>query len=213
MITIYWSDITNVDSVSLDNIKEKLSETDQKRYGNLVRAVDRVKFLSGRYLVHHFLQESSGKASITEIIRDSNKRPFIPKSVAFSISHSENTVAAAFSMVAEGKIGLDIEKVKVLEGEEDYLIAFSEEEKTFLQNTAEDKSQTFFKLWTRKESLLKAIGTGFLMDPTRISVLADNVSCNNNEFFFSHPDIQKDLMVCLCADFPSVLNVEQITLT
>ena len=69
----------------------------------------------------------------------------------FNVSHSGNLLAVVFS---DSQVGVDIERVR----EADLKIArrfFSLEEINFVKN-----NETFFYVWTRKESFIKKTGEG-----------------------------------------------------
>lgn len=213
MIYIFWLNTASGNIYKLDKIKEKLSIGDLIRYDSFKRQEDQLNFLSGRYLVYLFLQKYFRNSfSLRDIWIDKNKRPVISEKFSFSISHSEGFVAVAFSSVENCKIGLDIELVIDVEPE-DYLIAFSDEEKAFLQYSSKGKTEAFFKMWTKKESFLKATGTGFLMDPTQVPVLQDHVSWESKIFHFKNPELNEHLSVSLCSNFLADVNVQKILLS
>ena len=91
-----------------------------------------------------------------------NGKPYLAdNAVFFNLSHSENTVICA---VSEREIGVDVEKV----GEVDLEIArrfFHRDEFELLEKlpTNEEKREMFYRLWTLKESFVKALGKGILM--------------------------------------------------
>lgn len=86
----------------------------------------------------------------------------------FSLSHSGQCVLCALS---DAPVGCDVERIRPF----DKRVAnrfFSAEENRLLEQ-AEDKSELFTRIWTCKESYVKAIGTGlstplssFSTDPT-----------------------------------------------
>lgn len=76
----------------------------------------------------------------------------------FNISHSCNYVVIA---VSKNRIGIDIEKIK----KKDMAIAkrfFTNNEYKYIlsQATENDKAIAFYKIWTLKESYVKAVGKG-----------------------------------------------------
>ncbi len=79
--------------------------------------------------------------------------------IRFSLSHSGGKVIAAF---AEEEIGCDIEKIRPA----NLNVArrfFSEEERKLLEDAKDEETRNvlFFRIWTAKESYIKAIGRGF----------------------------------------------------
>ena len=88
----------------------------------------------------------------------------------FNVSHSHRHALIALS--AKGKVGIDVEE-RVVRHDMDGEIAevFSPLERETLSNTSgENKVQMFFRLWTIKESLIKAIGKGFRLDTSTFTI-------------------------------------------
>lgn len=80
------------------------------------------------------------------------------KPFAFSLSHSGERALLA---VSDSTVGCDIEKIREI----DLRIAdrfFSESENAYIRTAAgkEEAKRRFFRVWVRKESYLKALGTG-----------------------------------------------------
>lgn len=89
----------------------------------------------------------------------------------FSLSHSEDCVMVA---IAEGPVGCDIEKLApVKDGIMEEALTPAELRFVYAQPTLIERSEAFYRLWTRKESYVKAIGKGFAVGPTTFSVLPD----------------------------------------
>ncbi len=100
----------------------------------------------------------------------SNSKPFIKNAPYFNISHSGDVIVCAISKSYE--IGIDIEKIKPIKIE-NFNSILSKEDLKFIKNK-KDHSKAFFEVWTKKEAVLKAIGTGII--PT----LFKNITLNNN---------------------------------
>ena len=76
----------------------------------------------------------------------------------FNVSHCFNYVAMAIYMGTDYTIGVDIEVVDPdIEVKELGAIVFSPSEMDLINNS----TNSFFRLWTKKEALIKALGTGF----------------------------------------------------
>ncbi|HLX54204.1 MAG TPA: 4'-phosphopantetheinyl transferase superfamily protein [Aquella sp.] len=94
-------------------------------------------------------------------------KPYIslPEDIAlkfnFNIAHCYNNVILAIYQGSDYAIGVDIEQIdNKININEMAPIVFSESERKLIKNSAKN----FFKLWTKKESLIKALGTGFATD-------------------------------------------------
>ena len=109
-----------------------------------------------------------------------NKRPCLSGSWAeydFNISHSRDYVVMAVSK--NFKIGVDIEYIDSnIKSTEIAEIVFSKHEKVYACTSIE----SFYILWTKKESLFKAIGTGF-MDQTILKKTYLDLSDCQTEWF------------------------------
>lgn len=75
----------------------------------------------------------------------------LSKEKEFNISHSKGAVVL---VIDEVPVGIDIEQIRPVDEKlKDYIS--NEEENRYIKD-----EQTFYEVWTNKESLLKAIGTG-----------------------------------------------------
>lgn len=99
-----------------------------------------------------------------KIIKNSYGKPYMLDSgFNFNISHSGNTVVCVFS---KQDIGIDIEEIHDI----DYSLfenVFSSNEFKVINDGGLDK---FYEFWTRKESVIKAIGKGMSIPLTQIEI-------------------------------------------
>lgn len=114
-----------------------------------------------------------------KILFDEYKRPFLEgiyKTLDFNISHSGDYVVLGITRI--GRIGVDIEKIdEKINIKQISPLVFSASERISINNTV----RNFFMLWTKKEALLKSIGTGFLTEEfinTDLSLKEYEVNCN-----------------------------------
>ena len=93
-------------------------------------------------------------------------KPFLPGGPSFNQSHSEDRIM--IGVAAEGRLGVDIEEIREVR----YLLGiadknFGADEAARLHAFPEhERLELFFRLWTRKEAFLKALGVG-LTHPLR----------------------------------------------
>lgn len=150
---LLWSYITGItfDDDKIEQI-ERITKTKTRRY---LYEKDMVRHLTGLLLAEYGWNICS-KNSTTNIIENRYK-PYYQglyesHNWHFNISHSEDIVACA---IDSSNIGIDIEKVRKFPIEIASIFFDEEEQEYCLQ-----EDRLLFKIWTRKESYLKATGEG-----------------------------------------------------
>ncbi len=137
-----------------------LSEDEQNRAQRFRFSRDRDLFVTGRYitkiLMAHYADSTPGRV---KIVPDASGKPSTDLGLNFNISHSHDQLLLGFS---DSIIGVDIEKKDSLADIESLGEShFSEIEFQLMMNDEKDKRcDTFFEIWTKKESLVKGIGKG-----------------------------------------------------
>lgn len=87
-----------------------------------------------------------------------NGKPYLTNSPFFSISHCKTAVAVAVD--SEREIGIDIESIRHAD---EALIRYTmNEEEQALIHKAQEPDRMFTRLWTQKEAVIKARGTGLV---------------------------------------------------
>lgn len=142
----------------------------------------------------------------TDIVFGKNQygKPLLLNSslIDFNISHSGNWVVCA---VSDGQVGIDVEVVR----NTDFEIArrfFSPDEYTALLNRPADERQTYFyKIWTIKESYIKAEGKGLSIPLDSFTVNAENctIQLNSDKTFIKnsiyHSALDNNSVYAICA--------------
>lgn len=126
---------------------------------------DRLRAFTSELLKKYWLPSILGVSPTDlELAYTINFKPYISspesisKRISFNISHSGDYVIIGVSFSKDISIGIDIELIKQsFPIQEAKSIVFSNSE----QNLIGSSINNFFKLWTKKESLIKAIGYGF----------------------------------------------------
>lgn len=103
-------------------------------------------------------------------------KPFIeknqnPKEIFFNLSHTSKLIAIGISK--NQQIGIDVEFSKNKVSDEENLMSYISTREEFLLYTslsASSRQNLFYKLWTRKEALLKACGLGLNLEPNCIFI-------------------------------------------
>ena len=158
---------------SLAVLTEMLSEEELIRGSRFRFEQHRTEFVAGRGLLRCLLSLYSRRDPQTFSVsnRDTGK-PFVPGlGLEFNLSHSHGIVAYAFT--AGATVGIDVERVRQWPDAEDLAIRFfSRDEQAALADEPANKlADAFFRCWTRKEALVKALGAGLSMPLDSFSVL------------------------------------------
>ncbi len=141
--------------------EKELRRADQHRF-----AIDRLRFVTGRAVLRLALQNyGMGAAKEIRFSYSDQGKPLLvpeinPMRVQFNVSHSSDLVALGFAV--NHCVGIDVEHHRavpeILDIAERF---FSVRERAELLSMPESERQlAFFKGWTRKEAVLKAIGRG-----------------------------------------------------
>lgn len=167
MTLLYYCLIDN--RLPIEAFAEKLSmlpDNQQQQIKKLRRWEDAHASLFGRLLLKQGLTDIGSTASLDDIkYNDFGKPYFETRPIGFNITHSENFVACIISNDTS-TIGIDAEVVKAVDTK-DFKDLWSEEEWADIQR---NDIAVFFKYWTRKEAVVKAIGKGLDIPLNQISV-------------------------------------------
>jgi 4'-phosphopantetheinyl transferase len=133
---------------------------------------DRFRFATGREALRLLLSKYLSAPPMEIIIAaDKNRKPFIsspPSDIYFNVSHSGDWVLIAFT---GAELGIDIEKKDPDFDYKSFLREhYSESEQKYIAEAA-DPVAAFYFLWTRKEALIKAWGTGLRENLNEVDVL------------------------------------------
>lgn len=148
--------------VRIDKIEKSKSEKNQ------------MESITAGLLLEYALQERGISGKDLTFLKNEEGKPYLKEypEICYNLSHSGDYVALA---VDEQPVGIDIEKPRK---DKQKLVRrfFSEEEAKALEEQWSDA--LFTKLWTRKESFIKAVGLGMRMPLEGFSTLGEQVKIN-----------------------------------
>lgn len=143
---------------------EHLAHDEKVRAGCYRFARDRRRFILGRtglrLLLARYLERDARSILFRYGYRGKPQLDHSEKMLRFNLSHSDELVLYCFSRDRE--VGIDVERVRVL-AERDLIAeqVLSDKELSILHSAPpESRDVLFLRLWTRKESFLKALGIG-----------------------------------------------------
>ena len=226
VVEVYFAKIKDISS-EYSRLKNYFDNRDKLNSDKLHFEEDRDTYLFCHTLLRLILMKKfiTDTSEIT-IINDGKSKPRLEGDpLFFNISHTRDAFAFAISRYYE--VGIDIEKVdrsidfKSITGK-----FFSRAESSFILDSPDDSRNRFFLLWTRKEALLKAMGTGIISDLSHFEIfrkknLINRKSCekmiDGSEFFDHFIYSKKILKYYLSVAVPQKtkillhkLNVEKV---
>lgn len=120
-----------------------------------------------RILSHYF---PFRKASEWYFAQTSSGKPYIKEDIAFNLSHCTSSVAIALvESTDKSAVGVDVECFREMDDLESMIEMVCHPDEKQQLDICDDRSKGFFKLWTAKEALLKACGSGLIDDLDRIN--------------------------------------------
>ncbi len=167
------------------------------------RVDDRIRCLAAGWLVQYAAEQVLGMSGI-HVSHKPGGCPFLSQApgIFLSISHSGPWVVCALHLT--GPVGNDVEQMPSITPGMAELFMSPEELAAFQQCSGEmERSLFFLRYWCLKESWLKAVGTGLMLEPSSVSILPHDtimsVQYNKIEFWHIHEQWLNDttlLTVC-----------------
>jgi 4'-phosphopantetheinyl transferase len=167
---IWFRPTESLDAAALDAAVAVLSDEERARCRRFHFPRDARDYAAAHALLRRTLSGLDGRAPDRwRFDASANGKPFLVPDdtfrAAFSLSHTQGMVACAVTTTADALVGVDVECIdRDVDVAELAARFFAPAEAAHLaQLDAETRRSRFFDLWTLKEALVKALGTGLAM--------------------------------------------------
>jgi 4'-phosphopantetheinyl transferase len=183
-----------------------LSEEERRAASRLYFEADRTRSAVAHARLRLILAAASGvEATVLEFGRSATGKPFLigptgATGLHFNLAHAGDFCAIAITRL--GPVGIDIERVRsdldvaALSARE-----FSRSEAAWLESLPESaRRSAFYRLWTRKEAVLKAEGSGFSIALNEFDVLKDEVAIGGRMFHVRDLDAPDEYLASLAQE-------------
>ena len=152
-------------------------------------------YVVGRLLLKRGLTAFNIEAGLEDVEFSASGKPTLPN-LEFNISHSDSQVVCAFSR--SGSIGVDLEKVKPVDFN-DFTSMFTANEWKAIHSSA-NSLQIFYWFWTRKESIIKALGLSLsYLHQIELDVSSTEFIVDGKTWFLRELEIGQDFIAMICS--------------
>lgn len=177
-----------------------LSQDDRERAARLISPLHQQRFIAAHVILRELLglylniTPASLQFKYNDFRKPSLAAPFAG-ALQFNLSHSEDLAVYALTLLDE--IGIDIEKISSQNKIEIAERFFSDAEKAALAALPpEEQAAGFYRVWARKEAIIKANGKGLAQPLSSFSVSIEDqqetVRADNQSWYLMplpiHPD-------------------------
>jgi 4'-phosphopantetheinyl transferase len=176
-----------------------LPKLEQLKLSNLQRDLDKMLGIYGKLLLRYGLKELGYSPDLISALQyTEQKRPYLDIPWEFNITHCADLVAIVFAEKVH--VGLDVEnneKVDIT----DFQGCFTMQE-WYDIISAENQYARFLYFWTRKEAVLKGIGSGLLIHPSLFEAIDEIVLWDNVTWNLHSIETKKDHVCFLATEDP-----------
>ena len=167
---------------------------------------DKQRALYGKLLLQQALSDHRFTTDLSHLKYTAFQRPYLDDVPDFNISHAGDLVVCA--MTIKGRIGIDIEQILPINFEEFNRVLSPLQWKEV--HAADDPYHQFFRLWTIKESVIKANGKGLSIDLHCLETDYQQLCIENTCWDLTELQFDSNYCSCLATDFsnPAIKYVE-----
>ncbi len=168
-----WLASLHMDATHLPALEAVLSESEQQRAARFLSPIKRNEFRAAHGVLRHVLSLYADRPASELIIsgRTGEKPRLIGvPGMEFSMSHAGG--ALLIGVTRQAALGVDIEALhQPADLQEMAMRMLSPAEKRAWPSLPSKKrAEVFFRVWTRKEAILKAAGVGMQIEPDQLTV-------------------------------------------
>lgn len=164
MVKTYIADASSLkDEVLYRKLYRSLDAARRTKADWFLFSKDKRLCVGAGVLLMHALQEEN--IMDFSIALHANGKPYLVgvQNLYFNLSHSEDMVMC---VISDQEAGCDVEKIAAFDKDlADYVMTKKELEQIYNFSDQKEQQVMFFRLWTLKESYMKATGLGLKLEP------------------------------------------------
>ena len=154
--------------------------------------IDRQHRIIGKLMLLQLIKDFGleKKLNLSQLQYSRHNQPFFKSGLFFSTAYAGNKVVCAASKTK--KVGIDVEAAVSIDSN-DFMDFLSDKELLAIQKSS-DPQKEFYKCWTKKEALAKAVGEGVITD------FENKTEIKEKFFLFYELPIAQDYMAMLAIE-------------
>ncbi|WP_185897381.1 4'-phosphopantetheinyl transferase family protein [Paenibacillus zeisoli] len=208
MIKVYAARITEFPTENLDSILATLPEERRRKLLGFRFLQDMLRGVTGDLLTRAVLSQMLNcRAAELEFGTNLYGKPILlghGQNTSFNVSHSGDWVVMAAG--PSGRIGIDIERINVMDPEVARQFYTKEEYNSILSHPLhQERLLQFFRIWTAKESYIKATGKGLSIPLDSFSTVEGDAIAKvqlieGDLWYFRTFSLEEGYVLTACAD-------------
>lgn len=212
MITAYIADTSTLaDETLFNRLSGLVSDERRGKMDRMRFSKDKSLSLGVELLLMRACADFGVDYSKQRILYDEYQKPrFAEGNVHFNLSHSDDRVMC---VMAPDRVGCDVEHITDIDLDIAKNFFFKEEYAAIAKRrTRPEMNDTFFRLWTLKESFMKCTGLGFHLPLNEFSVsietdeVAVRQSVDDARYRFFEYDADDDYKYAVCLRYVEPIN-------
>lgn len=214
-LKIYAVKLKPIEKQLFDHMLSYISVDEQERIRRFIKFEDALRGLTSKILLRFIIVSLLGKKN-DSICFEQNEygKPFLAgvKDFHFNLSHSGDWVVCAVDNLP---IGIDVEKIREIDLNLSKRF-FSQQEHNYLSAMDKDRRiESFYELWTLKESYIKADGRGLSIPLNSFSFTIEDgniefkAADNFEQYYFKQYEIDPSYKLSVCSkntNFPDKIT-------
>lgn len=197
MVNVFYSNVGELQDAQFEEYLELLPDKMKNEVVKYLRRIDQKTRLLARLMLLHSLKKESRTELLALWKRDNHNKPYLPNWDFFNFSHSGDMV-----LFCHGKIplGIDIEKKAAIQCED--LLRYFHPAEIKMVDESPERQQAFYRIWVRKEAVLKAAGCGLVNELEQINCVPDSILYDGKTYYFHDLAFHAEYASSLCCTEP-----------
>jgi 4'-phosphopantetheinyl transferase len=157
-----------------EHLLDVLDEDERRRAARFHFSRDRVRYVAAHVALRDVVARTLGLAPhAVRWKHGAYGKPAIAEHPELGVNLAHSVDRAVIAVAWQREVGVDLEGVRELDELETAKVVFSSAEQAALRARADDRRDTFFRIWASKEALVKALGDGLGGPLTAFDVAAE----------------------------------------